>query len=249
MAVRRYIYKRKTNRGKKLKKISGVFFIVSGLALLAYFFLPILSFYIFVSTNISEINIESPIPKISEIAGNTPLASLFKTNESYAEVNTYDARNWFPEIESFNKTADIKEYMLSIPSQGIFNAKVSVNDFDLSKHLVQYYSTSKNPADKGTSVIFGHSTLPQWFNPNDYTKIFAKIHTLKLGDEIVITVEGKKYKYKILSKTIVDRKDPKVFYKNFDNSYLSLVTCTPPGTKWKRLIVRAVLENNKLSSL
>jgi len=30
---------------------------------------------------------------------------------------------------------------------------------------------------------------------------------------------------------------------SFDNSYITLVTCTPPGTTWKRLVIRASLDS------
>lgn len=232
MAVRRYVYKKRNHRRKKVRKFGGFLFISAGVALLFYFFFPIVSFHIYFSSAISELNIESPLPGVS---------GLFSTGVANATEDSTDARSWFPDQEIQKRSEEVKEYHLSIPSQGIYNAKVSSTDFDLSKHLVQYFSTSNNPTEKGTSVIFGHSSIPQWFDPDDYTKIFAKIHQLSLGEEIVLTVDGKKYKYKILSKTILSNKDPKVFYQNFDNSYISLVTCTPPGTTWKRLVVRAAL--------
>ena len=73
--------------------------------------------------------------------------------------------------------------------------------------------------------------------------IFAKLHTIKEGDEIVLTVDGKDYTYKIFSIGITDPKDPNIFSQSFDNSYITLITCTPPGTTWKRLVVRASLKS------
>lgn len=232
MAIKRYVYKKRNHRKRKIKRFGGFLFISSGIGLMFYFFFPIFSFHIYLSTAISELNIETPLPNVS---------GLFTTGVANATEDSTDARSWFPDQAVQERQEKVKEYYLSIPTQGIYNAKVSSTDYDLSKHLVQYFSTSDNPTENGTTVIFGHSSIPQWFDPDDYTKIFAKIHQLKLGEEIILTVEGEKFRYKILSKTILSNKDPKVFYQNFDNSYISLVTCTPPGTTWKRLVVRAAL--------
>jgi sortase A len=175
----------------------------------------------------------------------TSLGNLFASGITNVVGDYTDARNWFPQEVNKNKFEKVKEYKLSIPSQGIVDAKVSADDFDLSKHLVQYFTTSQNPTEKGTSVIFGHSTLPQWFDPSDYKTIFAKLHTLKSGDEFSITVDNKKFTYKIFSISITDPTDPNIFSQSFDNSYITLITCTPPGTTWKRLVVRSSLISEK----
>ncbi len=225
------------------KKILGVFVIFLGLSILLYFFFPLISYHLYLSSAFAQSNIELPIPQRYVIGGNASIKSLFTSGFSNVTSNYIDARNWFPQRASKDVlTAKVNEYTLSIPSQGIVDAKVSADDFDLSKHLVQYFTTSKNPTENGTSVIFGHSTLPQWFDPTDYKTIFAKLHTVKNGDEFIIKVNNKKYLYKIFSIGASDPKDPNIFSQSFDNSYITLITCTPPGTTWKRLVVRASLQ-------
>jgi sortase A len=64
-----------------------------------------------------------------------------------------------------------------------------------------------------------------------------------VGDQIILNVEGKDYTYEIFSTTVTTPDDVNIFSQSYDNSYLTLVTCTPPGTVWKRLIVRAVLKS------
>jgi len=104
------------------------------------------------------------------------------------------------------------------------------------------YGGTAIPPEKGNAVIFGHSTLPQLFNQKDYKTIFATLYKLTVGDVIQIKVAGVEYYYKIFSITVVDPSDTSVFEQNFSDSFLSLVTCTPPGTTWKRLIIKAKLE-------
>lgn len=226
------------------KKILGVFIICIGLLILLYFFFPLISYHLYLSSAFAKSDITSPLPQRFVLSSNTTISGLLASGITNVTSDFRDARNWFPQKANGERfTAKVSEYSLSIPSQGIENAKVSADDFDLSKHLVQYFTTSKNPTENGTSVIFGHSTLPQWFNPVDYTTIFAKLHTIKSGEEFIVKVNDKEFAYKVFSVSITDSKDPSIFSQSFDNSYITLITCTPPGTTWKRLVVRASLQS------
>ena len=241
--MHRYSYGRGGSFQKNKKKFIGLFVVGVGISTLLYFFFPLISYHLFLSSAFVGGEITSPIPQRYVLNGTNPLGGLVSHGFSNVTANYKDARNWFPyQNQKENTHPQVDEYEFSIPSQGIDHAKVSAVDFDLSKHLVQYFTTSKSPIEKGTSVIFGHSTLPQWFDPKNYTAIFAKLHTIKSGDGIIITVHGKDYKYKVFSIGVTDSKDPNIFSQSFDNSYITIITCTPPGTTWKRLVVRAALQ-------
>lgn len=229
---------------RKKRKFFGLLSVGIGIFLLLYFFFPLLSYHLYLSAAFAGGNIEAPLPQRFVLNGGSSIAGLFTSGITNVTADYKDARNWFPyqKNDHIGQAQKVSEYEFSIPSQGIDNAKVSSVDFDLSKHLVQYFSTSKSPVEKGTSVIFGHSTLPQWFDPKKYTAIFARLHTLKEGDKIMLTVDGKMYKYSIYGISIMSADDPNIFSQSFDNSYITIVTCTPPGTTWKRLVVRASLE-------
>lgn len=236
-------------KGKKFfrnrRKVLGLFSIGLGIATLFYFFFPLISFHLYLSSAFAGETIEAPLPDRFVLNGNTSIAGLFSSGIKNVTSNYKDARNWFPQVNAAQSSEQrISEYEFSIPSQNIEKMKVSAVDFDLSKHLVQYFSTSKSPIEKGTSVIFGHSTLPQWFDPKNYMAIFAQLHTIKEGEKIVLTVNGKDYTYKVFSVSILESANPNIFSQSFDNSYITIVTCTPPGTTWKRLVVRASLEQN-----
>lgn len=239
--MKHYSYGKKRKTPKYVKKILGICSISCGLILLAYFFFPIISYHLFLSSAFAGDNgIESPLPKRYVLQGNFSLGSLFSQGITNVTSDYTDARNWFPNVNApAGKSQKVESYQISFPSQGIDHATVSAVDFDLSKHLVQYFTTSKNPTDKGTSVIFGHSTLPQLFNPKNYMAVFAHMHLTKEGDEIIIHLNGQDYKYKVFSITIMSPDDANIFSQAFDNSYLTIVTCTPPGTTWKRLVIRA----------
>lgn len=243
--MHRYSYGKRPHFFRNRKKIVGTISIFFGLATLLYFFFPIFSYHLYLSSAFAENDIQAPLPQRFVLGRETSIKGLFSSGISNMTSNFADARNWFPNVRKDTKTTQrVSEYEFSIPSQNISHMKVSAVDFDLSKHLVQYFSTSKSPVENGTSVIFGHSTLPQWFDPKNYMAIFANLHLLKDGDNIVLTVNGRDYNYKVFSRTIVESNDPNIFSQAYDNSYITIITCTPPGTTWKRLVVRASLQES-----
>lgn len=237
----KYYYKADNRKISRILKIIGAGCVLSGLSVFVYFFFPIIAYQFFLSGE--HISIESPVPKYL-VASNSNIRSMIAQGIAQIQFDYTDARNWYPQVHAEEKKAPIKvdTYYLSIPKLGIEDATVSTVDYDLSKNLVHYYGPG-NPLDHGTSVIFGHSTIPQWFDPKNYKAIFATLHTIQVGDQIIITVNGQDYTYEIFSTTITTPDDVNIFSQSYDNSYITLVTCTPPGTTWKRLIVRAVLKS------
>ncbi|MCL5970468.1 MAG: sortase [Patescibacteria group bacterium] len=236
-----YIKKGKLNI-RKFFKFFSLSIAILGFIFLIYVFFPLLSWQIYFAPVFAEQNIAVPIPK-TEIV--TPLsikslASLAVNN--FSGIDYSNADNWFPTYKPVQKgTPRVSSYKMSIPKLNIKDATVSTVDHDLDKHLVNYIGTAI-PPDNGNAVVYGHSTLPQLFNPKDYKKIFATLHTLKVGDEFKIDVQNVTYSYKIFNITVVEPTDTSIFMQNYDNSYITLVTCTPPGTTWKRLIIKAKLQ-------
>ena len=237
-----YYIKKSGKNFRKVAKIAGLGFILIGASFFLYFFFPVLSYQFFLTNAFGTSQIEVPIPKYLVVNKNNDLGSLIASGITSLTSDFTDARNWYPNLSPQNQDIKIGSYLISIPRLKIENAQVSTQDYNLEKHLVQYLGTSI-PGDKGTAVIFGHSTLPQLFNPKNYKTIFANAHNLKLGDELFINVQGITYKYKIFSIVVTDPSDTNILSQSYDHSYVTLVTCTPPGTIWKRLVVRASLDS------
>jgi len=222
-----------------LKKCLAFLILAAGIGIFLYFAFPIISWQIYDEQVFARGNIEVPIPKYLVVRNNNPV-SLFRERVQSLFVNYENARNWYPNILGTAGKNAISSYLLSIPSLSIKDATVSTVDYDLTRHLVQYFGTFV-PGQKGTAIIFGHSTLPQLFNPKDYKTIFANLHKVKIGDNIIVNIGGIEYTYRIFEVTVKDAEDTDIFSQAFDNSYITLVTCYPPGTTWKRLVVRAQL--------
>jgi sortase A len=83
--------------------------------------------------------------------------------------------------------------------------------------------------------------LPQFFNPKDYMTIFSTLPTLKIGDEILVDFDGVRYRFLVSEMVELPPDDLAILEQHYDDSYISLVTCVPPGTYLRRLVVRARL--------
>jgi len=158
------------------------------------------------------------------------------------DIDYLAARNWYPAQNKNVASASAISYKLSIPKLRITSAIVSMENDDLKKNLVGWRDAGV-PGQPGTAIIFGHSALPQFYDPKSYVTIFSLLPTLSLGDSIYVNYDGVAYKYKVYNIQTLAADDFTVLEQKFDDSYLSLVTCVPPGTYWKRLLVRAMLVN------
>jgi len=105
----------------------------------------------------------------------------------------------------------------------------------LRNGLVQYQGTAK-PGEVGNSFITGHSSN-YWWDTGKYNQIFVMLDKLEPGDQVVAYQNSKKFVYTVRDKVVVEPTDMTVLAPT-NTPVLSLMTCTPPGTSWKRLVVR-----------
>ena len=206
-----------------------------------YIFFPLISWQVYFANAFTNQELATPIPKTTVLNNSIITSFISQASNVFSQTDYTNAENWFPNIKFQKQHQDIQAYALNIQKLGIKEAVVSTIDTNLSAHLVNYGGTAI-PPQKGTAVVFGHSTLPQWFNPKDYKTIFATLHELRVGDEIQVEVSKLIFIYKIYNISVVDASDISMFEQRFDDSYLTLVTCTPPGTTWKRLLIKARLD-------
>jgi len=159
---------------------------------------------------------------------------LGQATDDYVNANT-----WFPTAPPQTKISSaVSSYSLSIPDLKIKDATVIIASEDLNKGLIHYGGTAL-PGEYGNTVIFGHSVLPLFFEPTNYMTIFSTLSTIKTGAKIIINYDGITYNYVVFDREIVDPSDVTVLAQRYDDGYLSLITCHPPGTYLKRLVIRA----------
>ena len=203
---------------------------------------PLISWQVYFAPVFASQNIEIPIPKAT-LVQKSSIGSLLNTASSSLNVDYTDASNWYPGSPLSDKAAAVSNYNISIPKINIENAEISTVDTDLTRHMIEF-NTGTTPPMKGNSIVFGHSTLPSYMTPI-ITKQYLPIPiNWGLGDIIFVSVGGKRYTYKVKSVIVVEPEDTSILAQDFSGSYLTLITCTPPGTIWKRLVIKSKLEKN-----
>ncbi len=142
-----------------------------------------------------------------------------------------------PGVQRATKPA-FETFTVTIPKLNITQAMVKVDGNDPDKSLVLLPGTAL-PGEKGNMFIAGHSNYFQIFGQSNwYLSIFKNLHELKNGDEVIATAQGQDFRYKIVSMKVVDPKDISVIQPpDTTGRYITLMTCVPPGTFMKRLIV------------
>lgn len=102
---------------------------------------------------------------------------------------------------------------------------------------VVHYSGTALPGDNGNAVFFGHSSNDVWEKGN-YKFVFVLLEKLTVGDTYEIHYQSRKYVYRVESTSVVVPTDLSVLNQT-TTPYSTLITCTPPGTSWKRFVVKA----------
>jgi len=223
-----------------------IFLGASLLSMVAY---PIIS-YKFLVFSKNRGKIISPIPEIAVIKsgfinplvlGEAVINQNANQQKSDKSVDYHLISNWFPAAPLPHvNPSKITHYTLSIPKLRIENAVVEIGGTRIKHSLIHYPGTAL-PGEFGNTVVFGHSVLPTFYNPKDYEAIFSLIPTLDKGDKIYVDFDGIRFTYEIEDYQEVKPEDIDVLEQRFDQQSLSLVTCVPPGTYWKRGIVLARL--------
>ncbi|TSC87648.1 MAG: sortase A [Microgenomates group bacterium Gr01-1014_16] len=152
------------------------------------------------------------------------------------------ASNWFyPASLPQPQVTSVKYFTLSLPSLDI-NVLTEVNGSDLKKNAIHYPGTAL-PGSLGNSVVFGHSSLPFLYKPTNPLTIFNPLVKAKLGEEIVVNYADITYRYQIKKIREVSPKQLEVLDQDYSKKQLTLITCVPLGTYWRRLVLTAELVN------
>ena len=240
------------------KRLLSPVLMTLGSVLIANVLWPIISYQLFEAPKLAKTEFIAPISKSQldavrygvmeskEIAANQAPQAMAAPEVLGAEVDYTDARNWFPVApSSFEDEKKETIYSIDIPSLDIERAKVVIGGDDLDSSLVHYPGTAK-PGQLGSPVVFGHSVLPQFYNPsvnnpNRYNSIFTTIMEMEIGEQIFIHYDGITYTYEVTDKLEVKPEDIFILEQRYNNRELKLITCTPAGTYLRRGVIIAQL--------
>jgi LPXTG-site transpeptidase (sortase) family protein len=141
-------------------------------------------------------------------------------------------------------------FEITIPSLGIYSLPVQANvdsttetvyNQVLKSSLAHFESTGLPISENVNNiVIYGHSASPN-YNPqaSDPEVAFSFLPNLKVGDEIIITMEGEEYKYRMYKSKIVEPTDLSVITGEGNRETLTLFTCYPAGNNKSRYVAIA----------
>jgi len=137
------------------------------------------------------------------------------------------------------------EFGIVIPKIGA-NAKIiaevdpydsKVYQFALTKGIAHAKGTAM-PNEVGNMFLFSHSSA-NIIDASRYNSVFYLLSKLEKDDEIDVYFKQKKYKYKVSEIKIVDAEDVSYLNPRAKSKQLTLMTCWPAGTTYKRLLVIA----------
>lgn len=226
---------------RRPKRLFPLLCLAIGLVLLGNVLLPLFWWqFSFALGDLGEEEIISPVVEFGSPPVGQPLlpraSSGFGALLLFSGNNTEDLTSFPLPPPGFNKRSYISSFTLSIPKLKIFDAEVEVDATNFDQHLA-LYPGSALPGDEGNAFISGHSALVQFFNPKDYKKIFSILPRMEIGDEVLINLAGVEYRFLVDSKEVVEPSDVSVISPSQGGRYITLMTCVPPGTSLKRLVV------------
>lgn len=110
----------------------------------------------------------------------------------------------------------------------------------LKRGVIHYpiYGASAYPGQNGNTVLLGHSSS-DWFSDGQFKFIFVQLNRLTEGDLFYLDYEGVRYVYRIFKTEIINPDQVDKLAIGTDKPYATLITCDPPGTAFRRLVVYA----------
>ncbi len=207
------------------------FFTASGLAvfLIAFAFLNSSALYLraveWRQEESANLAIKTPVPTISNIPG-LPIAQQFyplpRPKPKYDKPNSII-------IEKMNIDAPL-----------VFASGTSQKELNVALNQgVLIYPGSPLPGETGDVFLTGHSSTFPW-NETRYGQVFTLLDRLAPGDNVTIYYNQYRYIYQI-TKKYVTTPDKVTLESGGADKTISLVTCWPIGTAWKRLVVEGVI--------
>jgi len=125
-----------------------------------------------------------------------------------------------------------------VPQVDPYNA--NIYQVALTKGVAQALG-SPAPGHPGNIFLFAHSS-ENFYEALQYNSVFYLLNKLEKGDKVYIFYLKKKFVYVITDKQIVEAANVAYLSKKTPDQTLTLMTCWPAGTNYKRLLVNGVLK-------
>ncbi len=187
---------------------------------------------------------------VAETTGTRTFADVLEENRGSVHHVSDSSQGLASSVLNGNKNQFLmpkdKRFSLLIPKIG---ASEKVHENVDPSDQVAYSSVLRNgvahaqgtsfPGYGGNTYIFAHSTDNFW-NVGRYNAVFYLLKELQPGDDITVIFMDERFDYVVTETKVVDADN--LDYLRADigqGEVLTLQTCWPPGTTWKRLLVLA----------
>ena len=107
----------------------------------------------------------------------------------------------------------------------------------LSKGVAHAFGSAL-PNENGNVFLFAHSA-GNFLQASKYNAVFYLLNKLEAEDQIFLYYQNHKYEYKVTQKSIVTPQESTSLLAGSGKNTLVLMTCWPPGTTYKRVLVYA----------
>ena len=233
---------KKLNRARHRKRDRFFFGLVSliGASAIIFAILPFLAWQISTLPKLTGGVDSAPVPEQQILSAKTALAA------SVQVIQDPDGFSYFvpvnAEYNEATQSAQLasprpQEFFITIPKLKIKKAKVKVDSLKFDTSL-SHFPGSAIPGEIGNAFITGHSVLPQFADPKNYRAIFTKLSDLEVGDDVYIQMDDQTLHFSVQYSKVVDPRDLSVLLPiSATGRNLTLMTCVPPGTNIKRLVV------------
>lgn len=196
---------------KKIKKshllLIGSFLVFIGILVLSWNHLlklrgeVISSMQIQISERIDDEKVDSDIIEKVPVADNLPA----------------DKSNQDENIVNYDKYLGVLEIPRISLKRGFYDINSKYNNIESNITLVRG-STMPNVSN-GNLILMAHSG-------DAYVSYFAFLYRLKVGSDIYVTYQGKKYHYRMVNIYTVEKTGSVSIMRNYDRTTLTLITCT-----------------------
>lgn len=205
-------------------RVIAITLVTLGVLILLYLFLPLLIAKIDYLTSTDENRVvEERVDTVwsenrgSAVPNITPIEDLFPDKEFSIIIPKIDARSRvIADVDPFDQVA----YTVAL-NNGIAHAKGTAY-----------------PDQIGNTFLFAHSALNFYDLVKQNVNFFLLTELVK-GDEIYIMYKGEMSKYIVEKNIKVDPEEIGYLTTGSDHGKLTLMTCWPAGTDFKRVIVEA----------
>ena len=228
----------KIRRSKKSERFFFSFISLVGLASILFAIWPYLVWQVTTIPKLTAKIEQVPIPQSQVLSATTSLSSSVQIVED-PDGFSYFTTDYKPPASTGLGGPEKRpeEFFITIPKLKITKAHAKVDSIRFDENLAHFPGTAI-PGEVGNAFVTGHSVFPQFNDPKNYRAIFTKLSDLEIGDKVYVEIEGKNLQFIVQYAKIVDPKDLSVLAPISQNGRnLTLMTCVPPGTNLKRLVV------------